>query len=214
MPKKFHEPPLEFSRTIIEGVEIKRCRNTEHAFKPHIHDELFLGFILEGETHLSFNDETIHFKQGDGVIIPPLTTHRCAPEDINQWAYSMLYVDTSFYKEHVSFSQSKKLCSEQTLRLKLFIEALLEEENLEMLKTILVEMLLEFGDEVEEKDSPYITQVHRYILNHWSKDISLEKLEKNLVTASSPLLDSSKRSMLLLQQLFIYKTEWPKPKHF
>ncbi|MDF2533464.1 MAG: DNA-binding protein AraC-type, partial [Clostridia bacterium] len=36
---------MEFSRSIIEGVEIKRCRNNLHAYKSHVHNELSLGYI-------------------------------------------------------------------------------------------------------------------------------------------------------------------------
>ena len=66
---------MEFSRGIIEGVEIKQCRNNPHAYKPHVHNELSLGYIVEGSTDLTMNDRTIHFGSGDGVIIPPLMTH-------------------------------------------------------------------------------------------------------------------------------------------
>jgi len=50
-----------------------------------------------GSTDFTLNDRTIHYGSGDGVIILPLMTHRCAPKDINHWAYVMLFVDPSYY---------------------------------------------------------------------------------------------------------------------
>ena len=116
---------LEFSRSIIEGVEIKRCRNILHAYKSHVHNELSLGYIEAGSTHLAFNDRTIIYEAGDGVIIPPLLTHRCAPDDIGQWAYVMLFIDPCYYSGVVGFGQAKKLTGNQTRKLIGFIPGMI-----------------------------------------------------------------------------------------
>jgi hypothetical protein len=144
---------MEFSKSIIEGVEIKRCRNIPHAYKSHVHNELSLGYIVEGSTDLSLNDKTIHYGTGDGVIIPPLMTHRCAPKEINHWSYVMLFVDPSYYCDVIGFSQAQRLTGDQAQKLKDFIEQLLIEEIPEVLENKLVELLLEFG----EKDIAEIT---------------------------------------------------------
>jgi len=174
---------MEFSRSIIEGVEIKRCRNDPHAYKSHVHNELSLGYIVEGSTDLSLNDKTILYGSGDGVIIPPLMTHRCAPKDINHWAYVMLFVDPSYYSDVISFSQAKKLTGNQVQKLISFIEQLLIEKIPDTLENILIELLLEFG----EKDTSGITTtdtndiaktIHDYILNHVNDVITLDKLQQ------------------------------------
>ncbi len=173
---------LEFSRSIIEGVEIKLCRNNPHVYKPHVHNELSLGYIVEGSTDLTLNDRTIHYRSGDGVIIPPLMTHRCAPNDINQWAYVMLFVDSAYYSNLVSFSQAKKLPGNQTRKLIGFIEQLLIEKIPDTLENILIELLLEFGDkgitETTAANSDIINKIHDYILNHVNEDITLDKLQQ------------------------------------
>ncbi len=176
------ERHLEFSRSIIAGVEIKRCRNIPHAYKSHVHNELLLGFIEEGSTDLAFNDRTIIYRSGDGVIIPPLMTHRCAPNDISRWAYVMLFVDPSYYSDVVSFSQAKKLTAKQTGKLLCFIEQLLLEKDPDALENILIDLLLEFG----EKDIAELTTdstvgtklVHDYILDHVYDMITLDKLQQ------------------------------------
>ncbi|SDI38533.1 AraC-type DNA-binding protein [Desulfosporosinus hippei DSM 8344] len=174
---------MEFSRSIIEGVEIKRCRNNPHAYKSHVHNELSLGYILEGSTDLSLNERTIHYESGDGVIIPPLMTHRCAPKDINHWAYVMLFVDPSYYRDLVSFSQAKKLKGDQVRKIIGFIEQLLIEKIPDTLENILIELLLEFGDkeisEITSTDtSEMVKTIHDYILTHVNDVITLDKLQQ------------------------------------
>jgi len=174
---------MEFCRSIIEGVEIKLCRNDLHTYKPHVHNELSLGYIVEGSTDLTLNDMTIHFRSGDGVIIPPLMTHRCAPNDINHWSYIMLFVDPGYYSDVVSFSQAKKLTGHQARKLKGFIEHLLTEKIPDTLENILIELLLEFGEKnitenAAANTGDIVKTIHEYILNHVNDDITLDKLQQ------------------------------------
>jgi AraC-like DNA-binding protein len=177
------ERHIEFSKSIIEGVEIKLCRNHPHAYKPHVHNELSLGYVVEGSTDLTLNDRTIHYGSGDGVIIPPLMTHRCAPNDINHWAYVMLFVDPGYFSDLVSFSQAKKLTGNQARKLKGFIEQLLIEKIPDTLENILIELLLEFGEKgitetTAANISDIVKTIHDYILNHVNDDITLDKLQQ------------------------------------
>ena len=172
---------MEFNKSIIEGVEIKLCRNDHHAYKPHVHNELSLGYIIEGSTDFTLNDRTIQFGSGDGIMIPSLMTHRCAPKDINHWAYIMLFVDPIYYSEVVTFHQAKKLTGNQTQKLIDFIEQLLIEKAPDTLENILIELLLEFGDKdgtETENMGDVVKTIHHYILNHVSDDITLDKLEE------------------------------------
>lgn len=174
---------MEFSRSIIEGVEIKLCRNNPHAYKSHVHKELSLGYIVEGSTHLTLNGVPIHYETGDGIIIPPLMTHRCAPKDINHWAYIMLFIDPYYYSDVVSFNHAKKLTGDQTRKLIGFIDQLLMEKIPDALESILIELLLEFGEkdisETTTTDTEDIVKtIHDYILNHVKDVITLDKLEQ------------------------------------
>jgi AraC-like DNA-binding protein len=174
---------LEFSRSIIEGVEIKRCRNHPHEYKYHVHNELSLGYIIEGSTELTLNDRTILYGTGDGVIIPPLMTHRCAPNDINHWAYVMLFVDPGYYGDLVSFNQAKKLTGNQVQKLIGFIEQLLTEKIADTLENILIELLIEFGEkDISETTTintiDIVKTIHEYILSHANDVITLDKLQQ------------------------------------
>jgi AraC-like DNA-binding protein len=173
---------LEFCRSIIGGVEIKLCRNEPYVYKPHLHNELSLGYIIEGSTVLTLSDRTIRFKAGDGVMIQPLMTHRCAPDDIDHWAYIMLFVDPGYYSGIVSFRGAKRLTGSPIRKLKGFIEQLLDENIPDTRENILIELLLEFADKDASEDNPpdlrgSITAIHDYILEHVREDITLDKLQ-------------------------------------
>ena len=174
---------MEFSRSVIEGVEIKRCKNALHAYKAHVHNELSLGYIEAGSTDLSFNDKTIIYEAGDGVIIPPLMTHRCAPGDIHHWAYVMLFVDPAYYSDVVSFRRAQKLTGRQVQKLIDFIDQLLVEKVPDTLENILIELLLEFGEKVvpdmTASDTHDVSRmIHDYILSHVNDVIILDKLQQ------------------------------------
>lgn len=179
MKQSYISPHLEFNKSILPGVEIKRCRKTVHAYKPHLHHELSLGYVIEGQTKLTMNDETICYKTGDGVIIPPMMTHRCAPEDLNHWAYIMLYIDPSYYNDGVTFDYPKRLDGPEAQSLIDFIDILLSEEAVDVIETTLIEMLLAFGQCHETADDQMIDMVHQYIINHYLEDMSLESLQKD-----------------------------------
>lgn len=177
------ERHMEFCRSIIKGVEIKLCRNNPHAYKPHVHNELSLGYIVEGSTDLTLNDRIIDYRSGDGVVIPPLLTHRCAPDDIQHWAYVMLFVDPGYYSEVVYFNQAKKLTGNQSRKLASFIEQLLIEKVPDTLENILIELLLEFGekgilDTAAASTNDIVKTIHDYILNHGAEEITLDKLQQ------------------------------------
>ncbi len=171
----------EFCRSILKGVEIKRCRNSPHAYKSHVHQELSLGCILEGSTDLSLNDTTLLFRAGDGVVIPPLMTHRCAPREIDRWAYVLLYVDPGYYSQALGFRRAQRLTGAQAQRLTGFIEQLLTEQNPDMLESVLIELLLEFADKdtaaAPADGAEAAERIREYILNHPNDAVTLETLE-------------------------------------
>ena len=177
------ESYMAFDKSIIEGVEIKRCRNSPHTYKAHVHTELSIGYILEGSTHLTLNDKTIFYESGDGVIIPPLMTHRCVPKDITHWEYVMLFVDPAYYGDLVTFNQAKKLKGDHLQKLMGFIKQLVTEEAPDTLETILIELLLEFGEKnigeaVVADTKDIATTVHDYILDHVNHVITLDELQQ------------------------------------
>ena len=172
---------MEFTRSILKGVEVKLCRNDAHAYKPHVHHELSLGYIMEGATDLTLTNGIVRIGAGDGVVIPPLTTHICAPHDENRWAYVMLFIDPGYYGNVVNFRLARKLSADETGELIGFIDRLLHEKDPDALENTLIELLLEFGEngatDTQETLCDAVQEIHAYIVDHAAEEISLEKLE-------------------------------------
>lgn len=173
---------LDFRKSIIKGVEIKRCSSSPYDYKPHVHNELTLGYILEGSTDLTISDGIIHYEKGNGVVIPPLTTHRCAPNDIEHWAYIILFIEPDYYNDLVSFHTTRRLDNDRTQKLIEFIDQLLIEDNQDILENILVELILEYGDESKVDhimtEASNIEFIHNYIIDHVNDMITLEYLQE------------------------------------
>ncbi len=164
----------------MEGVEIKRCRYGSASCKPHVHHELSIGCILRGSTELTLRDETLHFTAGDGVIIPPMATHRCAPHDVAQWEYCMLFVPPGYYADAVHFPAPRRLTGPQARTLRRYIDRLLAEPCPDTAETTLLEMLLAFGETApgtQDTDAQAVRQAHAYIASHVYETITLERLE-------------------------------------
>jgi AraC-like DNA-binding protein len=109
-------------------------------------------------------------------------THQCAPNDINHWAYVMLFVDPSYYNGAVNFRQAKKLAGDQTSKLICFIEQLLLEKDPDTLENILIDLLLEFGEKdvaaISTDISASTKLIHDYILAHVYDVITLDTLQQ------------------------------------
>lgn len=171
-----------FQKCILSGVEIKRCKGSPYDYKPHVHNELSLGYILSGSTELTLHGRTIRYEAGDGVIIPPLMSHRCAPNDINDWEYVMLFIHPGFYAGAVDFQQPKKLQGPAARKLQAFISRLLSEAGPGEAEAVLLELLLEFGDETLPENSQAhadaIPRIHAYIREHLHEAVTLDQLEE------------------------------------
>jgi len=173
---------MEFGRSIIDGVEIKLCSKEPHAYKHHVHKELSLGYIVEGTTDLTLHDRTIHYRDGNGVIIPPLMTHKCAPNDIDHWSYAMLFVDPDYFGDLVCFPRARKLTGAQALKLKGFIDRLMNDQYMESLESVLIDLLLEFGEtnpaEIAADADDHSRMIHDYIIQHVNDVITLDQLQE------------------------------------
>lgn len=176
------EPTIRFQKSVLNGVEIKRCKGSPYDYKPHVHNELSLGYILSGSTELTLNNRTIHYTAGDGVVIPPLTSHRCAPDDIRDWEYVMLFIHPDRYAGAVLFRQAGKLSGPAVGRLKDFISQLLTATDPDAAETVLLELLLEFGNEAmpdaADTDTGKIRRIHDYIVEHLYETVTLDQMQR------------------------------------
>ena len=172
---------VEFSQSVVPGVEIKRCRRSPYDYKAHVHHELTLAYIQEGSTDLSLSDRTIHFEAGDGAVIPPMFTHRCAPNDIDHWAYIALFVDPAYYGDMVAFSSVRKLEVARAHMLWELMEQLRTEKDADALANVLIGLLVEYGDETKPGAAAAVpsamVRVRDYLAETLYAPVSLDRLE-------------------------------------
>lgn len=75
-----------------DALEIKICSNGVHACKEHLHKELSIGYIEKGISQLYVNGVEHYIKAGEAIMIYPYVSHKCQPLDVNQWAFTMIYI--------------------------------------------------------------------------------------------------------------------------
>ena len=171
---------VEFSKSVLGGVEIKSCRRSPYDYKAHVHQELTLAYIHEGSTDLTLSDGVIHFTAGSGAVIPPFVSHRCAPNDIDRWAYVVVFVDPALYGGEGRFSRVRKLEGEQAQLLAEGIAQLCAQPEPDTASAVLYQLLAEFGDDDAPSAAPAETleAVRAYLQQNVETPVSLEQLEK------------------------------------
>ena len=181
-PSAVARPAIQFQKGFIPGMEIKHCTGGTYDYKPHVHNELSIGCILRGSTELTLNKHTLRYSAGDGVLIPPMTTHRCAPHDINQWEYVMLFVPLAYYADAVTFRRPGKRTGADAGRLLCFLQRLYAQPDADTAETALLELLLAFGEPsaaaLAEPGIETIRQIHAYIAAHVYEPITLDSLQQ------------------------------------
>lgn len=142
----------------MEGIEIKQCIRKEQSYKKHVHKELSIGLIEMGATVVEFGNESYRFEKNDLIIIPPLLSHRCSPDDINQWQFIMVYIDPKYYECKMEFTKVTKIQGEAVSGFLDFITSMSDGMN-----SMRMEELLD---------------IKEYIDYHYKEELSLYDLEK------------------------------------
>lgn len=72
------ESPMTGLRFKAKSSGGRRLRMVEYtpAMEPHWCDKGHIGCVLKGEFEIKFANETVTYKSGDGVFIPPGSEHR------------------------------------------------------------------------------------------------------------------------------------------
>lgn len=157
---------IEYYRSeAFNMIEIKTCFDYYHAYKKHIHEELSMGFIEKGASILDVNGIDYHIKAGEAVIIYPYVSHKCQPIDINNWAFTMIYIDTDFCKG--IFANAAKKNSIGVKKMSSY-----EFEQIKHLSSILKSDAKRFDKEVE------LTNILNEIFKHCDIDIQFQSCKK------------------------------------
>lgn len=170
----------------IEGVEIKQCEGKAQSYKKHLHKELSIGLIETGSTVVDFNRKTFELAKGDLIIIPPMLSHRCSPDDINIWQFIMIYIDPKYYEGRLNFAQVSKVQGDIVIRFRKFIDQISNEADEIRTEELLIYLLDELEHAVNKdnlfrfqlEDEAQIVLIKQYIEEHYKDEISLHDLEK------------------------------------
>ncbi|WP_438445101.1 helix-turn-helix domain-containing protein [Gorillibacterium sp. sgz5001074] len=192
---------LTYLKCIVDGVEIKRCRQTYQSYKPHVHNELSIGYIEEGSTHVEFGGDTLSFVKGDGIVIPPLTSHCCSPTDIRQWQFVMLYIEPRYYEGSVRFDQVMKLSGDSLRQVTAFVHLLETEEDKGTLESRLIELLVELGEPIagethpgeEDHQAERVMEIRNWLVDRYQENWTLETLENTFGLSRFAIIRQFKR---------------------
>ena len=185
MHKATSKSNIEYTKTILPGVEIKRCSNTHQSYKQHLHSELSLGYVLNGKSTVTFGGEEFIYKKGDGVVIPPMLSHMCSPEDPSVWQIVMLYIDLDYYENGLSFTRAAKVSGAELKSVKEFV-ALIEggAEDKNLLDAYLCSILsdvaaaTQISSDTDKKGMGTAFVIYNHITKHFKNEITLASLEE------------------------------------
>ncbi|AOY75302.1 AraC family transcriptional regulator [Clostridium formicaceticum] len=168
-------------------VEIKTCANDVHAYKDHIHQELSIGYIEKGATVLHVNGKNYDIRAGDAVIIYPYVSHKCQPLNINEWQFTMIYVENEFCKEIFDDLDRKhsigikKLGKHEFDQIKHFADVLKSDvsrfdKEIELINTLL-QLFTTCDVAIKLKSNGKINIIKNYIEEHFLQSLNLKDIE-------------------------------------
>lgn len=173
---------VTYIKTNVRGIELKRCHDALHAGREHLHPEMSVGYVERGTTDLRINGQEFVLAQGEAIFIDAGVSHRCQPRNLQDWAFTMLYIRPEFYgqlRPEGAVLIKKLEVQECSRMLQLFHvlesrEAVLFKE--EELANTLMELLEAAGHSVRIEPTEGIERVRTHIEQHFQQDISLEML--------------------------------------
>jgi len=106
----YHFPELPW-------LELRRTEFSTQHYKPHSHQQLSIGAILDGSTQVCYLGKMQQAEKGDLVIINPGHIHYCNPETGHFRSYYMLYLDAHWCLQKLSalFDQSSDLADHSAI---------------------------------------------------------------------------------------------------
>lgn len=171
---------------VYDMIEIKINDSHPHAYKAHLHSELSVGVIEKGATVLIIDDVDYRISEGEAVIIMPYVVHNCQPVDINNWAFTMIYLDDS-YKDALIASLSEplkigisKLGPKEYQLIKSLTKILKSEESPFVKEVEIIDCLNSIVESIElsvsRKIDCVIEEIKFFIENNLLEDLVLDDL--------------------------------------
>lgn len=172
---------ITFSK-MHNGIEVKTGVNVRQSYKNHLHEELSIGLVLEGETTIEFEGQRIKLHKGDGILIPAYRSHMCVPKNIEHWNFYMLYINQKLYDSYFDFTRIRKLNDEELIAYQRLVECSNQENNKLVAEEALIELLLllsgtpDVDESLKENKDVKIISIYNDIKTNFMKDLSLDLL--------------------------------------
>jgi AraC-like DNA-binding protein len=163
--------------------EIKGCRGHAFATKSHLHDELSIGIITEGQTSLEIAGKPYTFEAGEAVVIYPGTSHLCKPKSNHIFEFVMVYRKS--HSPNMGFGRlklSKDTMAQVTLILRAILEEQVCEKQIHVLKGIVNHIMEALSEEVILLPSQPVREMERFIAQHADEVLSLNMISKRFHT--------------------------------
>lgn len=183
-------------------VEIKTCINDVHAYKDHLHKELSIGYIERGATILNVNGKDYNIRAGGAVIIYPYVSHKCQPLDINEWEFTMIYIEKEFYKgvfddlDEKNSIGIKKLSEYEFSQVKQLADILKSDasgfdKEVELINT-LIQLFQTCDMRIKLESNGKSNEVKSYIEAHFLQPLHLKDMEERFNVNKFALIRSFK----------------------
>ncbi|MBB6214504.1 AraC-like DNA-binding protein [Anaerosolibacter carboniphilus] len=169
-------------------VEVKTCSNDIHAYKDHLHQELSIGYIEKGSSILNINGSDYYMKAGEAIMIYPYVSHKCQPLDLNDWKFTMIYIQNEFCEEmfhHLGSKNAigiKKLGTFEFNQIQSLVDVLKSntsgfDKEVELISTLI--HLFDVQDiAIQLQSSKKITAVKAYIEENFLEPLKLKDMEE------------------------------------
>jgi len=180
-----------------DDIEIKHCRGYTYATKPHIHEELSIGIITEGETTLKIAGKPYKFRAGEVVIIYPGTSHLCKPKSNHSFEFVMVYLNPEVFETlgigvgRLSLSKDRKLQVTSTLRD--ILEGKDIENRITSLNEMIKEMMTETSEQVLLSPTQSIRQIGKFIAQHSEEALPLSSVSDTFNTDQYTIIRNFKK---------------------
>lgn len=69
-------PGARFKSYVAQGKQLRLLELSSEFIELDWCEQAHVGFVLEGDLEINFRTQVIHFRQGDGLFIPPGCAHK------------------------------------------------------------------------------------------------------------------------------------------
>jgi AraC-like DNA-binding protein len=167
-------------------IEVKCNEAHPNAYKPHLHSELAVGIIQSGETVVAINGANYHLKVGDAIVIMPYVIHNCQPVDIDNWAYTMVFLRGEYQAQIMAQLEASmqigivKLDEAIFQQIESLAESLKTESDSFIREVVLVDCINEIVDCLQRRviraEDAQMMAIRDYLEIHFLESMSLDDM--------------------------------------